>query len=99
MQSDAVLTGLDMARYTVLCADLPYGNLIGSHRENTVLYPLLLDEAARMAAPGARFALVTHEIRLFDAALEDAKRLWQAERTFRVFQGGQRPQVYLLRRK
>jgi hypothetical protein len=99
MQSDAVLTGLDMARYTVLCADLPYGNLVGSHRENTVLYPMLLDEAARMAAPGARFALVTHEIRLFDATLEDAKQLWQPERTFRVFQGGQRPQVYLLRRR
>jgi hypothetical protein len=99
MRSDAVLTGLDMARYTVLCADLPYGNLVGSHRENTVLYPMLLDEAARMAAPGARFALVTHEIRLFDATLEDAKQLWQPERTFRVFQGGQRPQVYLLRRR
>jgi tRNA (guanine6-N2)-methyltransferase len=99
MESDAVLTGLDMARYTVLCADLPYGNLVGSHRENAVLYPMLLEEAARMAAPGARFAVITHEIRLFDASLEDARNLWQAERTFRVFQGGQRPQVYLLRRR
>jgi hypothetical protein len=99
MESDAVLTGLDMARYTVLCADLPYGNLVGSHRENSVLYPMLLEEAGRMAAPGARFAVITHEIRLFDATLEDARNLWQAERTFRVFQGGQRPQVYLLRRR
>jgi tRNA (guanine6-N2)-methyltransferase len=99
MESDAVLTGLDMARYTVLCADLPYGNLVGSHRENAELYPMLLDEAGRMAAPGARFAVITHEIRLFDATLDDAQHLWQAERAFRVFQGGQRPQVYLLRRK
>ena len=99
MESDAILTGLDMARYTVLCADLPYGNLVGSHRENSALYPLLLEEAARMAAPDARFAVITHEIRLFDATLEDAKHIWQAERTFRVFQGGQRPQVYLLRRR
>jgi tRNA (guanine6-N2)-methyltransferase len=99
MESDAVLTGLDMARYTVLCADLPYGNLVGSHRENSVLYPMLLDEAGRMAAPGARFAVITHEIRLFDATLDDAQHLWEAERTFRVFQGGQRPQVYVLRRR
>jgi hypothetical protein len=99
MESDAVLTGLDMARYTVLCADLPYGNLVGSHRENSVLYPMLLEEAGRMAAPGARFAVITHEIRLFDSSLEDARNVWQAERTFRVFQGGQRPQVYLLRRR
>jgi 23S rRNA G2445 N2-methylase RlmL len=99
MESDAVLTGLDMGRYTVLCADLPYGNLVGSHRENSVLYPMLLEEAGRMAAPDARFAVITHEIRLFDASLEEARRTWQMERTFRVFQGGQRPQVYLLRRR
>ena len=42
----SVLTGLDMARYTVLCADLPYGNLVGSHRENATLYPLLVFAAA-----------------------------------------------------
>src|SRR5215471_471862 len=98
MESDAILTGLDMARYTVLCADLPYGNVIGSHRENAVLYPLLMEEAGRMAAPGARFAVITHDIRLFDSTLEAASGLWEPERTFRVFQGGQRPQVYLLRR-
>jgi tRNA (guanine6-N2)-methyltransferase len=99
MESDAVLTGLDMARYTALCADLPYGNLVGSHRDNATLYPQLLLEAGRMAAPGARFAVVTHDIKLFDASLADATALWQVEHTFRVFQGGQRPQVYLLRRR
>jgi 23S rRNA G2445 N2-methylase RlmL len=99
MESDAVLTGLDMARYTALCADLPYGNLVGSHRDNLTLYPLLLAEAARMAAPSARFAVITHEIKLFGAALEGAARQWEVEHTLRVFQGGQRPQVYLLLRR
>ena len=51
-----------------------------------------------MRAPGARFALITHDIRLLDATLGEATSLWELERTFRVFQGGQRPQVYLLRR-
>lgn len=99
MESDATLTGLDMARYTALCADLPYGNLVGSHRENSALYPALLDEAARIAMPGARFAAITHDLRLFDASLPEAEARWQLERTIRVFQGGQRPQIYLLRRR
>ncbi len=98
MESDATLTGLDMARYTALCADLPYGNLVGSHRENADLYPALLQEAGRLAAPGGRFAVITHELRLFDACVAEARATWQPERTFRLFQSGQRPQVYLLRR-
>jgi 23S rRNA G2445 N2-methylase RlmL len=98
LESDATLTGLDMARYTALCADLPYGNLVGSHCQNTSLYPALLEEAARLAAPGARFAVITHELRLFDACLADVQGTWQSERTFRLVQSGQRPQVYLLRR-
>ena len=98
MESDATLTGLDMARYTALCADLPYGSLVGSHRQNTELYPALLAEAGRLAAHGARFALITHELRLFEACLREAVRVWQLERMVRVFQGGQRPQIYLLRR-
>lgn len=99
MEADVLLTGLDMARYTALCTDLPNGSPLGSQRENAALYPLLLEEAARMAAPGARFAVIAHEIRLFDTTLEGAQARWQLERTFRVFQGGQRPQVYLLRRR
>ncbi len=98
MESDATLTGLDMARYTAICADLPYGSLIGSHRQNTSLYPALLSESARLAPPGGRFVLITHELRLFEACLREAERLWQLERMVRVFQGGQKPQVYLLRR-
>jgi tRNA (guanine6-N2)-methyltransferase len=98
MESDATLTGLDMARYTALVADLPYGNLVGNHQENTTLYPALLSEAARLAAPGARFAVITHELRLFEACLPEARRQWQLERSVRVFQGGQRPQVYVLKR-
>ncbi len=98
MEADATLTGLDMARYTALCADLPYGNLVGSHRENTALYPALLVEAGRLAAHGARFVLITHELRLFEACLPEVARTWQPERTIRVFQGGQRPQIYVLRR-
>jgi tRNA (guanine6-N2)-methyltransferase len=98
METDATLTGLDMARYTALCVDLPSGNQVVSHPENTGLYPALVAEAGRLAAHGARFAAITHEPRLFEACLPDASRTWQLERTVRVSQGGQRPQIFVLRR-
>lgn len=81
----------------VLAADLPYGDLVGSHSENARLYPALLREAARVAAPGARFAVITHDIRLFQRCLEQAAA-WRLERSLRVFQGGHRPEISLLRR-
>jgi 23S rRNA G2445 N2-methylase RlmL len=98
MQSDATLTGLDMARYNVICVDLPWGNLVGSHSQNASLYPALLQEAARMATPGGRLIVITHELRLFEASLRDVEHAWQSEGALRVLQGGQRPQIYVLRR-
>jgi 23S rRNA G2445 N2-methylase RlmL len=82
----------------VLCADLPFGHLIGSHDENKALYPALLREAARVAKPGARFALITHEVRLMEDLLEDSAD-WEAIQTIRVALGGLYPRVFLLRRK
>jgi tRNA (guanine6-N2)-methyltransferase len=81
-----------------LVADLPYGDLVGSHAANAGLYPALLQEAARAAAPGARFAVITHDIRLFQRCLVEAPD-WLLERRLRVFQGGHRPEVSLLRRR
>jgi tRNA (guanine6-N2)-methyltransferase len=81
-----------------LAADLPYGDLVGSHAANAQLYPGLLREAARIAVPGGRFALITHDIRLLETCLPRAPE-WLLERSLRVFQGGLRPQISVLRRR
>jgi tRNA (guanine6-N2)-methyltransferase len=81
----------------VLVADLPYGDLVGSHAGNASLYPALLNEAARVARSDARFVVVTHDIRLFETCISAAPE-WHVEGRLRVFQGGHRPQVTLLRR-
>jgi tRNA (guanine6-N2)-methyltransferase len=81
-----------------LAADLPYGDLVGSHAANADLYPGLLREAARVGAAGARFAVITHDIRLFESSLARAPE-WLLERSVRVFQGGHRPQISVLRRR
>ena len=84
--------------FEALTADLPYGDLVGSHGDNRHLYPRMLREAARVAAPAARMVLVTQDIRLLEGCLAEVRQLWEPERRLRVFQGGHRPEVTVLRR-
>ena len=77
--------------------DPPWGDAVGTHRQNAVLYPAFLTECARVAAPGARLVLLTHEIRLLERTLQ-SQNVWGLEREFRVFHGGHYPRVYLLSR-
>jgi tRNA (guanine6-N2)-methyltransferase len=96
---DATALGFLDGRFSVLLADLPYGHRMGSHRDNAALYPAVLREAARVAAPGAAVALVTHELRLFERCLPAAGRWWSVERAVQVWQKGHHPKVYVLRRR
>ncbi len=81
-----------------LCADLPFGHLVGSHAENVRAYPQILREAARVARAGARFGLITHEARLMEQLLADAASLWRIEQMLRVELGGLHPRVFVLQR-
>ncbi|MAS37611.1 MAG: RNA methyltransferase [Anaerolineaceae bacterium] len=80
----------------MICADLPWGQLVGSHESNLTLYPKALREAARIAAPGARAVFITHEIRLMERVLRDYADLWTVQQEVKVFQGGLHPRIYLL---
>jgi len=95
---DATALPLPDASVDALCADLPFGHLTGSHAANMALYPAVLREAARVARPGSRFALITHERRLATAALDD-NPAWQVERWFPVALGQITPTVFLARRR
>lgn len=72
---------------------------MGSHQDNAALSPAVLQEAARVAAPGAALLLVTHELRLFERCLVAAGRWWSVERAVQVWQKGHHPKVYVLRRR
>lgn len=82
----------------VICADLPFGQLVGSHRENEALYPRIFAEAARVARPGARMALLTHELRLLERVAERFADEWEPQELIRVRSGGMTPAVALYRR-
>ena len=107
-QCDARLLPLPDRSVDALCADLPFGHLVGSHEENVRLYPLILAEAARVAKPGARFVLITHEVRLMEALLDASVKgeamprpydgAWSVEKVLRVELGGLYPRIFVLRR-
>jgi 23S rRNA G2445 N2-methylase RlmL len=83
----------------MICGDLPWGQLVGSHEYNLELYPKVLAECGRIAAPGARAVFITHEIRLIEQVLRDCTDVWELRREVKVFQGGLHPRIYLLARK
>jgi tRNA (guanine6-N2)-methyltransferase len=83
---------------TTICADLPFGQLVGSHRENEALYPRLLAEAARVAAPQARMVLLTHEVRLLERVATEHLQEWRLAEALRVRSGGMTPRVYVFQR-
>lgn len=98
-QWDATRLPLPDASVDMVCADLPFGQLVGTHRDNQELYPRLVAEAGRVCASGGRMALITHEIRLLDAALAEHATIWQPLDMLRVRVGGMTPAIYLLRRR
>jgi 23S rRNA G2445 N2-methylase RlmL len=97
-QWDATSLSLESGSVDVLCADLPFGQLIGSHRDNEALYPRLITEAARVAAPGARMCLLTHEVRLIERVFAQYAGFWTLTNVVRVRTGGMTPRVYLAQR-
>ena len=87
----------------VVLADLPFGQLVGSHAENIRLYPRILSEAARVTIGGGLFVAITQDIRLWERLVADAAAEWRLETVLPIkvpFSGGHlRPRIYLLRRK
>ena len=77
-------------------ADLPFGHHIGSHQENVGLYPAILQEAARLARPNARFVILTHEVKLLRRCLEQSS--WQALSETRINLRGLHPRLFVLSR-
>ena len=92
---DARALPLAGASVDVICADLPFGHDVGSHGENKELYPLLLKEAARVARPGARCVLLTHEIHLMEGLLENMPE-WQVQDILQLSLAGLHPRIYIL---
>ena len=96
LEADATALDDGTGRFDALVANPPWGTLVGSHDENDALYPALLRGAAAVAAPGARFGVLTHDVRRFETVLR-ADPSWTLEQSWRFFQKGHHPRLYRLR--
>ncbi|MDW8172548.1 MAG: RNA methyltransferase [Anaerolineae bacterium] len=83
--------------FSMLCADLPFGQRMGSSAENKRLYPCLLSEAARVAQLGAKFAVLTHAVRLIRHSL-DHQKAWRCVQEQMIVLRGLHPRIYILQR-
>ena len=91
--TEAVGTGWDL-----LLADPPWGTLHGTHATNAEVHAGMLQAAYDVAAPGARFVVLTHEVKVMERCLRDADALWRVRSTTRVFAKGHHPRIYVLDR-
>jgi tRNA (guanine6-N2)-methyltransferase len=95
IEADATALSLNGPAPNRLVANLPWGSLVGTHEENERLYPAVLDAAAAVAAAGATFSVLTHDLRRFDRALA-ASGQWAVDAEWRFFQKGHRPRLQRL---
>jgi hypothetical protein len=102
---DAGRVSLPTGCATTLCADLPFGMLVGSHQTNEQLYPRLLGEAGRLAVAGAMMVVITQEVRLFERVVAAQEDQWVVTRVVPIKlpantrAGYIRPRIYLLQRR
>jgi hypothetical protein len=57
----------------------------------------VLAEAARLAAPGARFVLISHEVRLMESLLAKSP-FWATLQVHKIWLGGLNPRIFVLQR-
>lgn len=84
IRGDAVSLPLPPASIDTFVVDLPFGMLVGNASANRDLYPALLQEAARVAAPAATLVAVTAAKRLFETGLRRHSTSWRRQRSLEV---------------
>ncbi len=95
LTADAVSLPLPGGGFDTVAADLPWGDAVGSHRDNARLYPAFLSEMARVTAADARLVVLTHELELF-ASILAAQTVWRQRQRVQIYHGGHHPVMALL---
>lgn len=105
VRCDAGRVPLPAGRATTVCADLPFGMLVGSHQTNERLYPRLLAEAGRLVVAGGVMVVITQEVRLFERVVAAQGDQWAVTRMVSIRlpantrSGYIHPRIYLLHRR
>lgn len=103
LPGDATGTPFADGAFDAVVADPPWGDAVGDRESVAALQPAFLREAARLLAPGGRLLVVTHALRAFESALaevgEEVGHVWSDEASLRVFHGGHRPALRMMRKR
>lgn len=99
IQADGRQTSLASQRFDIVLADLPFGQLVGTHEENRRLYPQIFQETARITRKNGHFLLLTHEVKLMEQVLDQFKNIWQKHEELRINLNGLHPRLYLLKKQ
>ena len=97
IKGDATHLTFPANSFDVMVADVPWGDAVGSHRENALLYPALLAELARVGTANARCVILTHEVKLFER-VSGEQSAWRLVEGVRVAHSGHHPRMYGLER-
>lgn len=84
IRCDAGQTPLPNACMSTVCADLPFGMLIGSHEGNETLYPRLVSEAGRLLVAGGWLVMITQEVRLFEHVIAARAKRWKIKQVIPI---------------
>ncbi len=104
IRCDAGRVPLPNACTSTVCADLPFGMLVGSHEGNETLYPRLVSEAGRLVAGGGWLVVITQEVRLFERVIAAQAKFWKVAQVIPIKlpantrSGYIRPRIYVCRR-
>nr|WP_231583727.1 methyltransferase domain-containing protein [Cellulomonas sp. A375-1] len=88
--------GADVRPADLILADPPWGTLHGSHSGAAALHSGLLRAAHEVAADGARLVVLTHEVKVMEAAVRAADALWRPRPPVRVYAKGHHPRIWVL---
>jgi tRNA (guanine6-N2)-methyltransferase len=97
VRGDATRLPLEGGAASVVAANPPWGHQMGTDSSTRLLYPALLEEAARVTAPGGRFVLLSHQVRLTQELLTLTPQ-WAVLTEQRVAMRGHHPRIWVLRR-
>lgn len=92
---DATKTPLADQSIDLIMADLPFGQLVGTHTSNLQLYPEVLREASRIMSSRGRMVLISHEIRLLEQTIAHMPQL-SISAQLQVHVGGMAPVILLV---
>ncbi len=80
-----------------IISNLPFGNRVGSHENNTALYRKLVSNLPNWLRPGGVAILYTMEIQLLQQLAEQQPEL-MIEKIHRTEAGGLRPAIFIIRK-